>query len=1006
MRAKRGKLIIYIVCLIAFIAWTSLIAFESVSDISFEKQKNIEIARKEVLTVLNKDIAFRLWATGHGGVYVPVSEKTMPNKYLEHIPERDIATPSGKELTLMNPAYILKQIMDDYTTLYGVKGHITSLDVINPVNEPDIWERQALERFKSEAVEITEIESIGQEPFFRMISPMITTEGCLKCHGQQGYSVGDVRGGISVAIPYKPYLLAEKRIIRKKLIVHIFYWISGISGLFIFTFWGKNKLSQLDISQKDLEKRESEFKSIIENSPVPMVIVDQKGDVISYNNKFNRQFGYSIEDISTAEGWWSNVYPDPVYREQVRSDWEQAVLKSQATGKEIETQVWNMVSKNGEKHTVEFNLTLLKTISVIAMNDITEQRKGEVLLRNSEERYREAQQIAHIGHWELNITNKKLLMSDEMFNIFGIEAENFDTSFESLREVIHPDDKDMINEVYENSLRKREPYRVVYRILLNNDRIKYVQEMCQTEYNDMYEPVRSIGTVQDISERKDAEEEHVKFEAIVEQTGESIVIADIEGNILYVNPGFEQISGYSREEVLGKNPRILKSGKQDASFYRRMWKDLKDGKTWKGHMINRRKNGCLYEEDVTISPVLDKEGKVFNYVAVKRDVTKEREISQQLQQAQKMEAIGTLAGGIAHDFNNLLAVILGYTDLAMGYANHESELLSGLEKISAAGNRAKDLVVQILAFSRQAEVERIPMQLQPYIKEALKMLRSTLPSTIKICADIDSGSDVVQADPIQIHQILMNLCTNASHVMEKTGGVLKVVLKNTYIIGKGDQGVLDLIEGEYVELVVSDNGPGIAPDILDKIFDPYFTTKEVGRGTGLGLAIIHGIITGYGGGITVDSKLGIGTDFHLYFPVVGETGYLQPVKDSNTIPTGNGRILFVDDEELIVGLGKRMLEGLGYDVTASLSCSEALSTFRSNYDDFDIVITDQTMPHMTGFDLAREILQIRPDIPVVLCTGYSDLVDEEKAKSAGIREFVLKPVTKKTFAELLQKILN
>ncbi len=375
-----------------------------------------------------------------------------------------------------------------------------------------------------------------------------------------------------------------------------------------------------------------------------------------------------------------------------------------------------------------------------------------------------------------------------------------------------------------------------------------------------------------------------------------------------------------------------------------------------------------------------------------------------LRQAQKMEAIGTLAGGIAHDFNNILAVILGYADLAKDDAPPGSKFAGDLDKVLEAGNRAKDLVKQILAFSRQSKVERIPMQLQSLIKEALKMLRSSIPTTIEIHDNIDPRCAVVLADPTQVHQILMNLCTNANHAMEESGGILKIELKNN-CIDKGDRQALHIEPGEYVELVVSDTGCGIGPDVIDKIFDPYFTTKDPGKGTGMGLAIIHGIIADYGGAITVESELGKKTTFTVYFPVI-EQEELPLGKDAEEIPLGTERVLFIDDEELLAEMGQDLLERLGYSVTVRQSSLDALSTFQNCPDDFDIIITDQTMPGMTGSDLARRILQIRPDIPIILCTGYSNLIDEEKAKSLGIKEFAVKPLTKGKIAKLLRKVLD
>lgn len=400
----------------------------------------------------------------------------------------------------------------------------------------------------------------------------------------------------------------------------------------------------------------------------------------------------------------------------------------------------------------------------------------------------------------------------------------------------------------------------------------------------------------------------------------------------------------------------------------------------------------IYEEADT-RQVLLFFASTWDIIKQKRLEAEKKKVEARLVQAHKMEAIGTLAGGIAHDFNNILGVILGYTELAKEDAPLGSIFASGLDQVLIAGNRAKDLVKQILDFSRQTEMERFPLQLQPIIKEAVKMLRASIPTTIDIQENIDLSCGLVLADPTQIHQILMNLCANANHAMEKSGGILKIELRRTDVGNDVLGANVPLKPGQYIELVVSDTGVGIGLDIIQKVFDPYFTTKELGKGTGMGLAIVHGIITEYGGAVTVESELQHGTTFHVYFPKV-EKAELETVKKTEEIYSGKGNILFVDDEELLICLGKDMLERLGYDVTVRQSSLDALSTFQNDPYAFDVVITDQTMPGITGADLSRRILQIRPDIPIILCTGHSNLVDEVSAKSIGIKEFVMKPLAK------------
>jgi len=510
----------------------------------------------------------------------------------------------------------------------------------------------------------------------------------------------------------------------------------------------------------------------------------------------------------------------------------------------------------------------------------------------------------------------------------------------------------------------------------------------------------------EILERKQAEEERIRLSTAIEQAAESVMITDSRGLIQYVNPAFEEISGYSREEVIDRNPRILSSGKHDREFYRTLWETVVSGKVWKGHLVNKRRDGSQYEVKATISPVRNHQGWVEYFVSVSRDVTNEMELEMQLRRVQKMEALGTLAGGIAHDFNNILFPILGYTQMTLEKMPPGSVARNNLEQIFKAAVRAKNLVEQILSFSRRKEHERKPLQIQPVVKETLKLLRASLPSYIAIEQNMSEDCGCIVADPTQMHQVVMNLCTNAYHAMRDEGGVLRVDVAEAELDDKDIVSKAKIKPGRYVRLTVSDTGEGMDRRIVERIFDPFFTTKEQGEGTGMGLAVVHGIVSDHGGHITVYSEKGEGAVFNVYLPVAPFARGGGESSEARTLQGDDEHILVVDDEEQVTEMLGEMLRGIGYRVTSAPGSFEALKLFQAGPEDYDLVITDYTMPGMPGGKLAGKLLEIRPEIPIILCTGFGELIPRERLKALGIRHLVRKPVLLADMAAVIRRVLE
>ncbi|MBW1727269.1 MAG: cache domain-containing protein [Deltaproteobacteria bacterium] len=517
-----------------------------------------------------------------------------------------------------------------------------------------------------------------------------------------------------------------------------------------------------------------------------------------------------------------------------------------------------------------------------------------------------------------------------------------------------------------------------------------------------------IEYVKDITDRKRVEEalreSEEKYRTVLETSLDPIVVYDMEGKVTFFNPAFTRIFGWTLEERLGKKMDLFVP--DDAwPETRKMIEKVLAGENFSGfETLRYTKEKNIVHVNISAAIYKDQNGKPIGSVINLRDITEQKKLEGQLHHALKMESIGTLAGGIAHDFNNIIGIILGNTELAMDDVPEWNRARFNLEEILTASRRAKDMVRQLLSFARKTQLEKKPTDIIPIVKDSLKLLRSSLPTSIELRQNIAKNIATIMADPTQINQVLINLCTNADHSMPD-GGVIEVTLKNVALDEDTAAQHADVTPGRYVNLIVSDTGHGISQEEIDRIFDPYFTTKELGKGTGMGLAVVHGIVKGHNGLITVQSEIGKGTTFSIVFPAVEKQAVSEP-ETGEELPTGDERILFIDDEEPLVKMGHQRLERLGYKVDATTSPIEALERFRSRPDQFDLVITDLTMPKMTGDRLVKEILNIRPDIPVILCTGFSEKIDEKKANAIGAADYIEKPLDKRDFAFKIRKVLD
>ncbi len=485
-----------------------------------------------------------------------------------------------------------------------------------------------------------------------------------------------------------------------------------------------------------------------------------------------------------------------------------------------------------------------------------------------------------------------------------------------------------------------------------------------------------------------------------------------KGVILGANLTGANLLGPARNKLMGQPFYNFVTGNTEDVFYLFLQELLDTGEPQACELKLIKMDDAQFHAHLESRVVHDDDGNFSRILMAVTDITKRKQnenerkdLEKRLQQAHKMETIGTLTGGIAHDFNNILSIILGNAELTMDDIPEGHPAQNSLGEIETASLRAKNTVKQLLTFSRKSDPQRKPVEIVPIIEDALKFLRSSIPINIDIRKTIPDESWVVSADPTQINQVIMNLCINAAHAMSEDGGIIDISCSFVEFDNNGAVYDFELNQTRYVKITVLDTGHGIEKEHLDRIFDPYFTTKEVGEGSGFGLSVVHGIVKSHNGAISVDSEYGEGTMFNIFLPIVEKASESEKGFDAVT-PTGSERILFVDDEETIVHLTRMMLERLGYTVTAKICSRDALETFQNQPEDFDLIITDMTMPSIMGDRLVKDFRKIRPDIPIILCTGFSERINDEKARYLGVQALVMKPVQKNAFAKIIRRVLD
>ncbi len=615
---------------------------------------------------------------------------------------------------------------------------------------------------------------------------------------------------------------------------------------------------------------------------------------------------------------------------------------------------------------------LLRSVGGIIVGALDHRETQQALLE-SRTQLDQAQGVAEIGVWTWDIATGEVTLSDHAFRLYQIDRDSFQGTLEESLRVIHPDDLETARQATERALREKTGYEIRFRTCLPDGQTRLIQCHAQTILGDDGEPERVVGMIQDITASQVAEDAQRRLSTAIEQVADAVMITDAEGVIRYVNPSLEQVTGHHRAELLGRDRRLLRHPEQDADAYAAIAVTVNRGRVWSGRVRVRRRDGSAVLMDTTVSPVQDAmTGAIRHHVAVQRDVTREAAVEEQLRQVQKMEAVGMLAGGIAHDFNNLLIAIIGHSDLLLMRHGDNPDVSKHVEEISKAGERARALTGQLLAFSRKQVLRPRALDLGKVLTELAGLLRRVIGEDIELIVEEQSEPRIVEADPSQMEQVVINLATNARDAMP-AGGVLELSLEHTTLARRDAEALDGLEPGPYAVLTVKDNGLGMDEETRARIFEPFYTTKGVGQGTGLGLSTAYGIVRQSGGTIDVESEVGGGTLFRVYLPAVPD---MMPEEEAEparpAAAEGSEVVLVVEDDDSVARIVRSTLSAHGYEVLYAENGRHALEVADEHGSRVDLLFTDVVMPEMGGVQLAAELTSRHPELKVLYCSGYTD----------------------------------
>ncbi len=985
------------------VAWTVVVSVSLAWTAREHQRATNEMARSQARAGFDRDLLFRRWNALHGGVYVPITERTPPNPHLR-VRERDIRTAAGRELTLVNPAYMTRQVHELGAKTNGLQGHITSLNPIRPENKADPWETAALKSFEQGVKERSSIELYRGEPYLRLMKPLIAEKSCLKCHGHQGYQEGDVRGGISISVPMAPLRAIGHSAMVSALAWHGAFWILGLLGIgFSYRHLAK-QARQLSAEETRVQESEQRFMDVLYASVDAILLLD--GDVfVDCNDAAADLLKYSSRkeflmlrpsELSPPE------QPDgrdslEKAEEMIRIAFEKGPHRFQ----------WIHRKADGEDFPVDVTLTPIayhgRTILHCLWRDLTETMR----VKEERERARKA-------------TEKILESMPVGVVIIGRDKIVRHANPTAVAMMGYESDRDIVGRVCHQALC---PSRMnacpivdlgrtvenAERTLLDKDknRVSILKTVIPITIDD--EDVL-LETFVDITQRKAAEERLRKLSSAIEQNPASVVITNTDGMIEYVNPGFTKNTGYALDEVVGRNPRVLRSGVHPPEFYAQMWESLRAAEVWRGEICNRRKNGELYWEDAMISPVTDERGTTTHFVAVKVDISARKDVERALIAAKEDAVAANRAksrflASMSHELRTPLTGILGFTDLLLGSVVNEKERREYLEIVQSSGRHLLELINAILDLSKieasQLVVKRAACAPHKILSNVINLMHAqTQAKGLDIrCRWTGSVPAFIETDASRLRQILLNLVGNAVKFTQH--GAVEVVA-HVEAVGEGNKKKHKL----FVD--VTDSGVGIAEDKLESIFEPFVqaddsVTREFG-GTGLGLAITSRLANALGGAVFVNSELGVGSTF----TVSVDAGDLKGVQ-MLTSPLADGveagqtvllpsdsthfhaeRVLLIEDGQVNRKLIATVLEQAGLNVRTAENGQ--IGVDMATRDHFDLILMDMQMPILDGYAATQKLRALGNDTPIIAITAHAMKEDEEKCRTVGCSHFVSKPI--------------